>query len=191
MRPKWSPNPPTLRVCVLDPSEVYLPPYPPSAVAPRRRFTKTTVFLEVFARKRFKRLRRGVPGGSPGGCPRAHFGIHYSSLGLFGLPLGAPLGVKHKKTQFFSRISRENASSGVPSGPWGCPWGFFGVHLLSVGSLRVSSPFWLGLPLGASLGAPFWVPFLGSLLNSLLNGGPKGPPQGALPQGGPSDCIRV
>ena len=102
-------NPPTLRVSVLDPSEVYLPPYPPSAVAPRRRFAKTTVFLEDFAQKRFKRLRRGVPGGSPG-CPRG--GVLEGVLGsitaswaclgslwapsplgasFFGLPLGAPL----------------------------------------------------------------------------------------------------
>ena len=184
-------NPPTLRVCVLDPLRFTSPPTPPPPWPPGAALQKPLFFSRFSRENALNAYAEGSPGGLRGGCPRGHFGIHYNPLGLFGVPLGAPLGVKHKKALFFSRISRENASSGVPSGPWGCPWGFVGVHLLSVGSLRVSSPFWLGLPLGASLGAPFWVPFLGSLLNSLLNGGPKGPPQGALPQGGPSDCIRV
>ena len=122
---------------------------------------------------------------SPGGCPRAHFGIHYSSFGLFGLPLGAPLGVKHKKTLFFSRISRENASSGVPSGPWGCPWGFcwgpFALRGLPSGvfSLLVGAPvggFFGGSFLDSLFGFPFEFPF---------EWGPEGPPPGGPSPRGP------
>ena len=93
-----------------------------------------------------------------------------------------------KNAVFLKDFARERFLGGALGFIWG-------VHLLSVGSLRVSSPFWLGLTLGASLGVPFWVPFSGSLFGFPFEfpfeWGPEGPPLGALPQGGPSDCIRV
>ena len=68
---------------MLDPVEVYLPRYPPSAVAPRRRFSKTTVFLEDFTRKRFLGAALGGP-----------FGVQLLFLGLaFGVSFGAPFWV--------------------------------------------------------------------------------------------------
>ena len=44
--PKTKPNPPTLRVSVLEPPEVSLPPLPPLRPGPPwRRFSKNIVFL--------------------------------------------------------------------------------------------------------------------------------------------------
>ena len=108
-------------LCVRSSERFTSPPTPPPPWPPGAALQKPLFFLRFSSENALNAYAEGSSGGPRGGGPRAHFGIHYCSLGLFGLPLGAPLGVKHKKTLFFPRISRENASSGVPSGPWGCP----------------------------------------------------------------------